>query len=90
MKNESKRSVVIGSGLTRRQTSVFVPAETWEQLKSIAEARGLNRTELIREIDAARFTMGSTENLSDVLRKYVMVRGARKALKARLAGEHAT
>jgi predicted DNA-binding ribbon-helix-helix protein len=59
----TKRSVVIAG----HPTSVTVETAFWEELKAIAEARGVSLNHLIAEIDQAR-----TGNLSSAIRLFVL------------------
>jgi len=60
-----KRSVTIG----RHRTSISLEDAFWDELTSIAEARGLSLNALVGEIDQ---TKGGPGNLSSALRLYVL------------------
>ena len=67
-----KRSVLIAG----HRTSLSLEAAFWEELQSLAKARGLSLNKLVAEVDKKR-----TGNLSSALRLYVLA-----ALKGRGRG----
>jgi predicted DNA-binding ribbon-helix-helix protein len=77
-----KRSVVLGSGMTRRATSINVSAEDWAKLKAIAGARRLTLRELIEAVDADRRATDDSVSLSEALRRFVRDQTAQKAFAA--------
>ncbi|WP_142849639.1 ribbon-helix-helix domain-containing protein [Telmatospirillum sp. J64-1] len=58
-----KRSVIIAG----HATSVSLEAEFWDELKAIADRRGLSLNQLITEIDQAR-----AGNLSSAIRVFIL------------------
>lgn len=73
MNRPVKRSVAIRG----HRTSLSLEPEFWDELKRIAEARGVSLAALIAEIDAARGEAPAA-NLSSALRVFVL-----KALRER-------
>lgn len=63
-----KRSVRIAG----HRTSLSLEAAFWDQLKSIAGARGLSLNKLVEEIDNIRTTRTARANLSSAIRIYVL------------------
>jgi predicted DNA-binding ribbon-helix-helix protein len=63
-----KRSVRIAG----HRTSLSLEAAFWDQLKSIAGARGLSLNKLVEEIDNARTARPARANLSSAIRIYVL------------------
>jgi len=63
-----KRSVRIAG----HRTSLSLEAAFWDQLKSIAAARGLSLNKLVQEIDGARTSQATRANLSSAIRIYVL------------------
>jgi predicted DNA-binding ribbon-helix-helix protein len=63
-----KRSVRIAG----HRTSLSLEAAFWDQLKTIAAARGLSLNKLVEEIDSARTTQAKRANLSSAIRIYVL------------------
>lgn len=58
-----KRSIVIAG----HATSVSLEGEFWDELKSLAEKRGVSLNQLVAEIDAGR-----QGNLSSAIRVFVL------------------
>ncbi|MDD3287930.1 MAG: ribbon-helix-helix domain-containing protein [Alphaproteobacteria bacterium] len=58
-----KRSVTI----TKHRTSVSLEKEFWDELKAIAEKKGVSVNQLIAKVDASR-----QNNLSSALRIFVL------------------
>lgn len=58
-----KRSVRIA----KHNTSISLEPEFWDELKRLAEVKGLSLNQLVAQVDAGR-----TENLSSALRLYVL------------------
>lgn len=73
MNRPVKRSVAIRG----HRTSLSLEPEFWDELKRIAEARGVSLAALIAEIDTARGEAPAA-NLSSALRVFVL-----KALRER-------
>jgi len=71
-----KRSVRIAG----HRTSLSLETAFWDQLKSIADARGLSLNKLVAEIDSARTSRAAPANLSSAIRVFVLnhLAGARK------------
>ena len=67
-----KRSLTIAG----HSTSISLEEPFWQELRRIADARGLSLAGLVSEIDAKRAGQGGS-NLSSALRVYVL-----EALKA--------
>ncbi|MGQ9365906.1 ribbon-helix-helix domain-containing protein [Azospirillum sp. A39] len=65
-----KRSVLIAG----HSTSVSLEEEFWEELRGIAETRGLSVNALVEEIDAGR-----SGNLSSAIRVFVLKECRRRA-----------
>jgi len=63
-----KRSVLIAG----HRTSLSLEAAFWEQLKAIAERRGLSLNKLVEEIDRARAADEKPANLSSAIRVFVL------------------
>jgi predicted DNA-binding ribbon-helix-helix protein len=66
----AKRSVVIAG----HATSVTLETEFWDELKAVAEARGVSVNQLVAEIDSGR-----SGNLSSAIRVFVLIELKRKA-----------
>ena len=67
MRRPIKRSVAIRG----HRTSLSLEPEFWDELKHIADARGLSLAALIAEVDLARGEAPGT-NLSSALRVFVL------------------
>jgi predicted DNA-binding ribbon-helix-helix protein len=72
-------SVITRSGVAKRsisiaghRTSVSLEEPFWEQLRILAEERGLSVQRLVGEIDAARGQSADPPNLSSALRVFVL------------------
>ena len=63
-----KRSVRIAG----HRTSLSLEAAFWDQLKDIAESRGLSLNKLVAEIDTARSAQAAPANLSSAIRVFVL------------------
>ena len=63
-----KRSVRIAG----HRTSLSLETAFWDQLKTIAAARGLSLNKLVEEIDSARTAQAKRANLSSAIRIYVL------------------
>ena len=70
-----KRSLTIGS----HPTSITLEDAFWAELSTLAEARQLSLSALVREIDQKR---GGTGNLASALRLYVLEALQRKISRA--------
>jgi len=71
----AKRSVMIAG----HATSVTLESVFWDELKAIAEARGLSLNHLVAEIDSGRIATPSPSNLSSAIRVFVLGELKRKA-----------
>lgn len=60
-----KRSV----NILGHQTSISLEEEFWDEVRAIADARGLSLNKMIAEIDRTR---GGNKNLSSAIRLYVL------------------
>jgi predicted DNA-binding ribbon-helix-helix protein len=71
-----KRSVRVAG----HRTSLSLEAAFWDQLKSIAAARGLSLNKLVAEIDNARTAQAKRANLSSAIRVFVLneIRGGQR------------
>ena len=63
-----KRSVRIAG----HRTSLSLEAAFWDQLQTIAAARGLSLNKLVEEIDSARTAQANRANLSSAIRIHVL------------------
>jgi predicted DNA-binding ribbon-helix-helix protein len=63
-----KHSVTVAG----HRTSLSLEAAFWDQLKRIAEERGLSLNRLIEEIDRARLADSPAANLSSAARVFVL------------------
>lgn len=60
-----KRSI----NILGHQTSISLEEEFWEELRNIAEERGLSLNKMVAEIDRTR---GTNKNLSSAIRIYAL------------------
>ena len=60
-----KRSI----NILGHQTSISLEEEFWNEVKTLAEKRGLSLNKMIAEIDRTR---GTNKNLSSAIRLYIL------------------
>jgi predicted DNA-binding ribbon-helix-helix protein len=58
--------------LAGHRTSLSLEAAFWDQLKRLADQRGLSLNRLIEEIDRARIAASPAANLSSAVRVFVL------------------
>jgi predicted DNA-binding ribbon-helix-helix protein len=83
MSNESHDGVVKRSiSIAGHRTSISLEEPFWEQLRILADQRGISVQRLVGEIDAARGQSAVPQNLSSALRVFVLREARARATEA--------